>query len=508
MQGYAASKIEFIHARTRVALGIALTFGLAALVANATESNAGTELNDVHSRLNATWVAKVARPRNDADVIALVRRAQRERLSISISGGQHAMGGQQFASGALQLDMSGMNRVLKLDTRRGIVTVQAGIRWPALIEELLAMQPKDAAPWTIIQKQTGADELSIGGALSANVHGRSLDRKPFVQEVERFTIVTADGQLREVSRNKNPELFRLAIGGYGLLGAITTVDLRLQRRMKLRRDVDVVSVDEVIPLIDKRIASGYRYGDFQFKTDEKAPDFMAVGVFSTYQPVPADMPIPAEQGSLSPDAWRKLFALAHLNKTQAYENYRDFYRGTQGQIYWSDTHQLSYYTADFESVLQQYSPQYPQGSLMITEVYVPRDELAPFMREVAEDFRAYQTNLIYGTVRFIEQDSETFLPWARRNYACIVMNLRVTHTPEGLAKAQSEFQRLIDRALARSGSYYLTYHRWARKDQVLKAYPDFIDFLKLKRQYDPDERFQSEWYRHYKKLFAQELGVQ
>ena len=37
------------------------------------------------------------------------------------------------------------------------------------------------------------------------------------------------------------------------------------------------------------------------------------------------------------------------------------------------------------------------------------------------------------------------------------------------------------------------------------ADPRFAEFLKLKRQYDPDERFQSDWYRHYKSLFADKL---
>jgi len=35
--------------------------------------------------------------------------------------------------------------------------------------------------------------------------------------------------------------------------------------------------------------------------------------------------------------------------------------------------------------------------------------------------------------------------------------------------------------------------------------PQFVDFLRLKKKYDPQERFQSEWYRHYKKMFADKL---
>jgi len=55
------------------------------------------------------------------------------------------------------------------------------------------------------------------------------------------------------------------------------------------------------------------------------------------------------------------------------------------------------------------------------------------------------------------------------------------------------------------GSYYLTYHRWATRRQVEACYPQFVDFLRLKRKYDPDERFQSDWYRHYRAMFADAL---
>jgi FAD/FMN-containing dehydrogenase len=129
------------------------------------------------------------------------------------------------------------------------------------------------------------------------------------------------------------------------------------------------------------------------------------------------------------------------------------------------------------------------------------------MDSVARGIRAHDTNLIYGTIRLIRRDDETFLAWARDDFACIVMNLRVEHSDAGLQKAAWEFQRLIDLALEQEGSYFLTYHRWARKDQVLKAYPQFVEFLRLKRRYDPQERFQNEWYRHYRAMFAAELAA-
>ena len=61
---------------------------------------------------------------------------------------------------------------------------------------------------------------------------------------------------------------------------------------------------------------------------------------------------------------------------------------------------------------------------------------------------------------------------------------------------------VIDRALERGGSFFLTYHRWAAKEQMLTAYPQFPKFLELKRKFDPEERFQSEWYRHWRRVFG------
>ena len=113
--------------------------------------------------------------------------------------------------------------------------------------------------------------------------------------------------------------------------------------------------------------------------------------------------------------------------------------------------------------------------------------------------------IVYGTVRLIEQDDESFLAWAKQPYACIIFNLHVVHTAEGLERAGQAFRDLIDMGVERGGRYYLTYHRHARRDQVESCYPQLAEFLRLKRKYDPEERFQSEWYRHYKGMFADRI---
>ncbi len=462
-------------------------------------------VNDIHSQLNLTQVHRIVRPDSVTAIQAAVRAARLEGRAVSIAAGRHAMGGQQFGAGTVLLDMGAMNRVLAFDDERGEVEVEAGIQWPELVAHLVEVQRERPRQWGIRQKQTGADRLSIGGALAANVHGRGLALRPFIADVVSFTLVDTWGEVVTCSRSENPELFSLAIGGYGLFGVIVTVRLRLAPRQKLERVVEVRQVENLMAAFEQRKAQGFLYGDFQFAIDPASDDFLREGVFSCYRPVDPATPIPEGQRALSRDDWQTLLYLGHVDKRRAVDAYTDHYLATSGQIYWSDLHQMADYVDDYHQGIDERLGVTERCSEMISELYVPRSALPRFLADVREDFRANGVDLIYGTIRLIERDDESFLAWAKEPWACVIFNLHTVHTEAGLAHAAAAFRRLIDLASGYGGSYYLTYHRWATRAQIETCYPQFGDFLRLKRHYDPEERFQSEWYRHYRAMFANVL---
>ena len=469
------------------------------------ESGTGSVvLNDIHSKLNPTRVARLARPEGLDELASLIREAGRQSQVISVSGGRHSMGGQQFASGSLNIDMRSLRRVLSFDAEHGLIEVEAGIEWPELIEWCADGQ-RSGPRWGIRQKQTGADRLTLGGALASNIHGRGLTYPPIVGDVESLILLGPDGQPTRCSRQENPDLFSLVIGGYGLFGIVYSIVLALAPRRKLERVVEVRTVDGLTEAFERRIAAGFLYGDFQFKTDEAAPDYLQSGVFSCYRPVASDTVVPGSQKRLPRSAWKRLLELAHFNKDRAFKEYSEYYLSTNGQIYWSDEHQLSFYLDDYHQLLDKHSKGEAAGTEMISEVYVPRERLAFFMRDIAKAFRDAQVNVIYGTVRLIEKDIETFLPWARQSWACIVFNLHVRHTRAGIDQAERQFRLLIKQAIEHGGSYFLTYHRWASRNQVRLCHPQLGEFLRRKREWDPEERFQSDWYRHYRTIFATDL---
>lgn len=452
-------------------------------------------LNDVHSRLNATEVAGVVAPATTDAVAVAVADATAQGLAVCPAGALHSMGGQQFASGGVSISSSALTAIGPLDSDSATVWAQSGVTWPRLVEWLHRLQADADKPLTIIQKQTGADELTLGGALSSNAHGRVLGRKPIVADVEAFYLTLPNEDRVLCSRELNSELFRAAIGGYGLFGFIDSIKLKLEPRSLLARRVREIPTRRGIHELEDRMARGASYGDFQFMTDETSTDFMRRGILSTYEPAGTKAESTDAGRGLSMEDWTRLYALAHTDKFRAYAEYASHYLGTDGQPHWSDDHQFSPYLPDAGAILASKLGWTHFRSLMISELYVPRDRFEDFMESARSSLLDTEANLVYGTVRLIEADDETVLRWAKQDYACIIFNLLVEHTADGIDRARTQFQSLIDCALELDGCYYLTYHRWARRDQLERAYPELERFLELKDRYDPRGVFASDWYR-------------
>ena len=470
---------------------------------NSRASNpSGVWVNDRHSFLNRTHVQQVTRPDSLEALIDVLTDTSRRDVPVAVCGSRYAMGGQQFLSGGTLIDMRGLNRVIGFSHQSGIVEVESGMTWTELQKFLDATrnhrESRDFG-WSIAQKQTGADGLTIGGAVAANIHGRSLTKAPFIEDIESLRLIDEAGRLVTCSRTRNFELFRHVCGGYGMFGVVYSVRIRLVPREKMLRVVEIVDSDSLMKLFDERIASGFRFGDFQFHIDELSDDFLRRGVFSCYLPVPDDTPVP-DNPSFDRNDWLNLLHLAHSDKSRGFQIYENHYLRTHGGVYWSDRLQFSTYVSGYHKAIDKRLGSRCPGSEMITELYVPRSFLSDFLANAADDLRSGGASVIYGTVRLIERDFESALAWAWKPWACVIFNICVEHSKSGLRKARRTFRALIDRAIRFGGSYYLTYHKFARPDQVKSCHPNLARVLVTKRRFDPRLRFQSNWWIHHDQL--------
>ena len=135
-------------------------------------------------------------------------------------------------------DPARLNRILGHDAERGLLEVQAATSWSSIAE---ALRPGDARAAEVAR----AALPNVAESLDCNAPGP--DGEPAVRHVHSLTLVTPDGELRRLSRQRDAELFSLVVGGFGLFGALYSVMLRVEtlsravekaappRRMRLLR---------------------------------------------------------------------------------------------------------------------------------------------------------------------------------------------------------------------------------------------------------------------------------
>ena len=117
---------------------------------------------------------------------------------------------------AVTLDLSGLNRTLRIDSERRRIELQA------------------ATPWSAVGCCGMAG--TVGDAVSANSPGP--DGIPMVAHVEAITLVTPDGEVRRADRRANPDLFALAVGGDALVGVLYSVTLRIDSLARSIQDAE------------------------------------------------------------------------------------------------------------------------------------------------------------------------------------------------------------------------------------------------------------------------------
>lgn len=154
------------------------------------------------------------------DVAAAVRYATATGRRIAVQATGHGLTGERY--GTVLVTTRRMDSV-RIDALNRRAVVGAGVRWRAVID---AAAPHGLAPLSGSSSQVGVVGYTTGGGLGplARRYGFAADH------VRRFTIVTADGAVREVSetsQGSDADLFWAVRGGKGNFGIVTEMEFDL-----------------------------------------------------------------------------------------------------------------------------------------------------------------------------------------------------------------------------------------------------------------------------------------
>jgi alkyldihydroxyacetonephosphate synthase len=172
------------------------------------------------------WPGVVVRPTSSNEVSHVLRIASKHGVAVTPQGGRSSVvGGAVAPRGAIALDLTGLDRVVDIDTTSGTVSVEAGVFGPDL-ERIV-----NAQGWTVGHFPQSFELSTVGGWIACRGAGQYSNRYGKIEDIVRgLSVVLASGEVIELGGRApreavGPDLLQLFIGSEGTLGVITRATL-------------------------------------------------------------------------------------------------------------------------------------------------------------------------------------------------------------------------------------------------------------------------------------------
>jgi FAD/FMN-containing dehydrogenase len=397
------------------------------------------------------------------------------------------MGGHTIYPKGIVIDMLPFNR-MSLDEAKNILHVQAGARW----SEVILFLNKSGRSVEVMQSN---DDFSIGGSISVNCHGWQFNRPPIASTVESFRLMLADGKIVKCSRTENRELFSLVLGGYGLFGIILDVDLHVVPNEKYRIGRFLVPTVGYAKALKEKTSGTNDIAMVYGRLNVTPGNFLKDGTLNVFYRLPATNILVSSLGSAKYAELKRIIFRGSANsdygKNLRWEAETALDSYLSGNIF--ERNVILY---DPVSMFQDHSK---DSTDILVECFVPPKQFEPLLEELQKIIPANHGDLLNVTVRDINEDDDTVLHYADKNMISLVMLFSQTRDTQGETQMSKLTQEIVAAALRHDGRYYLPYRLHATREQFAEAYPQAKKFFELKREYDPDELFQNEFYLKYGK---------
>jgi len=434
--------------------------------------------------------SRYAAPESADQLCEVVGKARKEGLSVAFRGSGRSYGDASLNGAGLVVDGTKMNRMISWDPIRGIAQMQGGLT----IEGLWRRTITDGY-WPHVVP--GTMFPTMGGCLSMNIHGKNnFKAGPFGEHVLDFDLVTPDGELMRCSRDENTDVFHTAIGGLGLLGAITRVRLQLHKLESGFLRVDPCAVSSLGAMFDefeKRLphsdylvgwvdcisgGAGLGRGEIHqanYLSGDEDP-LGAAGFHTERQTLPTRI-----LGFPKDKLWHFMrpffnnFGVGLVNTAKMISARRN-----HGKPY-LQSHVGFAFLLDY---VPNWRLAYGDGGFIQYQVFIPAGTARLAMEDILRECQAAKLPSYLGVLKRHRPDAFV-MSHAVDGYS-LAMDFRVT--PDNRERLWALTRRLTDRVLAAGGRFYFAKDAVLDVEQVRAAYGEerLSKFRAMKRRLDPE----------------------
>jgi alditol oxidase len=359
----------------------------------------------------------------------------------------------------LLLSLRPMDNVIAIDPTKRTVTVAAGITYGQLCPYL------DGKGFAL-HNLASLPHISVAGALSTATHGSGQKNGNLATAASGLEIVTGEGNVVSLSRERDGETLNGAVVGLGALGVITKVTLDIQPSFKMRQHVyENLRLRELKDHFDAIESSGYSVSLF---TDWQKQRINEVWIKSRMEEGQAFHASSELYGAKL--ATRNLHPIAALSPENCTEQ-----MGIPGPWY----ERLPHFRMGFTP---------SAGKELQSEYFVPRQHAMEAILAVERLRDQVSPALLISEIRTIAADNL----WMSPCYEQDCVTIHFTWKPDWSAVRQ--LLPVIERELAPFNAR----PHWGKlftisPAELKRIYKKMPDFIELSKQYDPHGKFRNEY---------------
>lgn len=440
-------------------------------------------------KLLPTAIKEIRSATNAETLEKWVKSENKHKGKISIAGMQHTQGGHTLYPSATLIDMKSYNKILNYQPEKQQITVQSGITW----EQIQKKINPDGLALKVTQSQA---IFTVGGSLSANIHGRDIRYGSLYDTVESFRLLTPQGEIITVSRTKNKEWFPYVIGGYGLFGIILDVTLNLTKDELYQIESKTITVEEYpsyfIDHVKKNKATRMHIARISVAPDTFLDDMYVINYnMATNQSKMKEFSkLKKEQIVALPKALLGISRYSDIGKNVFWEAQKKYLLKKDGTFITRNNVMRS------ESQFMEYEQS--GRTEVLSELFIPIQKYPALINDLKTILKNENFNLLNITIRYVEKDEQAKLSYAKDDMFGLVLLINQEKSQQEMINTRKVVQKMIEATLSHGGTYYLPYYPFASQEQIRKSYPELDLFLQKKKEVDPNEVFVNLFYKEYK----------
>ena len=463
-----------------------IPFGKAFPTASAPGENI---LNDA-GELSPTKVAKHITINDDPSEAALsklraaLKEAQTSSQATVAHAARHSMGGQSLIKDGLAITLD--QNWIEPNTSAKTYRVAAGTRWRTVISQL------DKIGFSPAVMQSNND-FGVASTFSVNAHGWPVTFSGGGTTVKAMKMVLASGEHVTCSRSENADLFSVAMGGYGLFGIITELEVDMVENLNLKPTFEVMPAEQFGKVFADKLKSDpdvkMAYGRMNIAIE----GFFNEAMLISYRPASDQNKILPATGSgiiskISRDIFRQ-----QVNS----DRWKNLRWGIESVVNPTINGGISTRNSLINEPVVTLDDNDPLRTDILHEYFISPDRFAEFVTACKDVIPSSFQELLNITLRFVDTDHLSVLAYATEPRIAAVM----LFSQEKSVRAEADMARitaaLIERVLAIGGTYYLPYRPHATIDQFKRGYKRYAEFVAKKRQVDPNLAFRNGLWENY-----------